>query len=121
VEETVTFLATERVDVQRGTTVNELGDEVDDPTPVVGLQNISMSIIEKVRNVYGQDASEDRTVRTAVGRTRPGRVFQEGDRIVSRLSGRTWYVNEVSGGTRTIAGFSDLVLDLRTGNNPVNG
>jgi len=117
----VTFLATERVDVQRGTTTNDLGDEVDNPTPVLGMQGISVSIIEKSRRIFGQDSSEDRTVRYADGLARPGLDFREGDRLISKRTGRTWYVNEVTGGTRTIAGFADLVLDLRTGNNPVKG
>ncbi|MCU1617789.1 MAG: hypothetical protein JWO98_5329 [Frankiales bacterium] len=114
----MTYLATTRADVLRGLATDEIGNEVDVDTPVDGLTNIPISLIEKSRNVYLPETDELRTIRYGIGRARPGLDIREADRLLDRNTGRKWYVNEVTGGGRTIAGFADLVLDLRTGDGP---
>lgn len=114
----MTFIATEKVAVMRGTSTDALGNEIDSEEVVDGLDAVFVSIIEKSRRVYLPESSELRTVRYGVGRATPGTDIRQGDRLRSARTGRTWIVNEVSGGERTIAGFRALVFDLRTGDNP---
>lgn len=107
-------LATTRVAVYRGTTLNAIGDEVDSTTPVAGLLDVPIAITERSRKVFTQESDEVRTVRYVVGRIQNGKTdIRKDDRLYDNRTGRGYYVDEVTGGERTIAGTSPLQLDLR--------
>lgn len=106
--------ATTRVEVTRGTTQNAIGDDVDSTTPVAGLLEVPIGITERSRKVFSQESDEVRTVRYVVGRIQNGNTdIRKGDRLRDLRTDRVYYVEEVTGGERTIAGTSPLSLDLR--------
>ena len=110
----MSFAATTRASVYRGTTTNPLGDDVDDnTTPVLGLEDIRASLIERMRTVMDPASGERRTVRYCVGRLSPDVVIAQGDRIRDNVTGHLYALDEFTLTPRTIGGQSALVLDLR--------
>lgn len=110
----MSFLATCRASIYRATTVTALGDTLDDnSTPVVGLEDVPASLIEKSRKVYDQASGELRTIRYCVGRLVPGTDIRKGDRIKDNTTGTMYALDELTIKPRSISGSSDLVLDLR--------
>lgn len=110
----MSFAATTRASIYRGTSETPLGDNVDDnTTPVLGLEDIRASLIERDRMVMDPATGERRTVRYCVGRLSPDVVVTRGDRIKDNRNGRLYAVDEFTLTSRTIGGSSALVLDLR--------
>lgn len=125
----MTFLATTRVAILRGTVEDALGDEVDDngtldEAIVDGLSDIPASLIETSKAVYDPASGTRRTVRviacelpTAVGHPDTGErtpvALWDGDRIKDNVTGRIYAIDESVHIPRSLAGMSSLTLDLR--------
>lgn len=123
----MSFLATTRVAVLRGTTESPLGDEVEtnDATAVVAaLADIPASLIEKSKSVYDPASGARRTVRVitcrvpvSVGHPATGEPtvveLEEGDRIRDNSTGRIYAFAEYVAVPRALSGQSSLTLDLK--------
>lgn len=123
----MTFQANTRADVFRADSTdadpangdeNDMGDVVLPPagaadTDSAVIKNEPFSLIERTRRIELPETGELRTVRYGIGRCKGTLDVRQGDRIRDRTTGAIWHVNEKSGGGRSIAGLSDLVLDLR--------
>lgn len=109
------FLATTRASIYRGQTTPVEGlDPVDNNvTPVAGLESLPASLIEKSRKVYDQTSQQQRTIRWCVGRFTPGTDIRAGDRVKDNRTGIFYVLDELTTKPRSIAGQSDLILDLR--------
>lgn len=109
----MSFLATTRGAVLRGSTTNDLGDEVASDTVAPGLGDLPLSIIERSREVFDQSTGTPRTVRTIAARLPPTVQLEDGDRI---RDNRTGLIYAIDGATRTprgIAGTETFSLTLR--------
>lgn len=123
----MTFLATTRVAVLRGTAETALGDEVDanDAGNVVAaLADIPASLIERSRSAYDPASGERRTVRVITCRiptyvahpstgVRTAVVLEDDDRIKDTRTGRVYALKSTLYTPRSLAGMSSLTLDLR--------
>jgi len=72
---------TTTVDVLRGTTTNQWGDEIDADTAVPGMSGLPASIIEQRQRPHEPKDSEDRIVRYFKGRMNRGLDVRKGDRL----------------------------------------
>lgn len=123
----MSFMATTRVAVLRGTTSNALGDEVETNTGgavVDGLSDIPASLIERSKGVYDPATNTRRTVRVitcrlavSVGHPTTGAIVPvallEGDRIKDNVTGRIYALSEKTAVPRALSGQSSLTLDLK--------
>lgn len=110
----MTFQPNTTLDVLRGTATTPMGDEIETTDGPAHLSNLPASLIERTRRVFMPESGEVRTVRYGIARLKPGTDVKNTDTLRDRTTGRLWEVNEISGGERTLAGRSDLVLDLRS-------
>ena len=111
----MTFVATTRIAVLRGSADNGLGDLVDDNTDaaiVPALADVPAGLVEKMRDVYDPATGVRRTVRVVACRVRPGLAILEGDRIKDKATGRVYALRERTPVRRSLAGQSSLLLDL---------
>jgi hypothetical protein len=105
----VTFLATTRCDVLRGSTTDAYGDDVPGATAV--LTGEPISIIESGSTTYDPATGESRSAIRCLGRMRGDRDVRESDRIHDLTSGV--YYSVLGSRTRgSIVGLADLELDL---------
>ena len=104
------YLATHRVTVLTGATVDEYGDPVDGTTVVA--TDVPMSIVESTRRTMDYAFGTPRTVRITVGRAPYGTPVGQGDRVADTLSPAVWLVDGVTQQTSPVL-TPDLVLDLR--------
>lgn len=105
----MTFLATTRCDVLRGSTADAYGDDVPGSTPVLAGEPIA--IIETTSRTRDPATGELRSIISCTGRLRGDRDVRESDRIMDLTSGVIYAVL----GSRTrgsIVGLADLELDL---------
>lgn len=123
----MTFLATTRVAVMRGTSTNPLGDEVDDTGDeaiVPELRDIPAALTERSRDVYDPASGTRRTVRIVTCRlpavighpdtgVRTPVALEDGDRVKDITTGRIYALNESVYVPRDPAGMTSLTLDLR--------
>jgi len=123
----MTFLATTRVAILRGSTENTLGDTVesnDDASIVPVLTDVPASLVERSKNVYDPASGTRRTVRVIICRlpaavphpvtgARTAVVVLDGDRIKDKTTGNIYALNEATGVPRALSGQSSLTLDLR--------
>lgn len=122
----MTFLATTRVAILRGSTTSALGDEVEsngDAAIVPALASLPASLVERTKNVYDPASGARRTVRLITCRV-PARVghpatgvattvvLVEGDRVKDLGTGRIYALAETVTVPRSLAGQSSLTLDL---------
>jgi hypothetical protein len=105
-------LATTRIAVLRGTTTNDLGDEVDSTEPVDGLGDVPASLIEKSKGVQDEASGTWRSVRYLKCRVSPRLDIREGDRIRDNRTGNIYFIDELTRTPRGIAGAGTLSLDL---------
>jgi hypothetical protein len=109
----VSYLATTRAALLRGSSVDGLGDEVDDNgTELVGFADFPAAITEKSRAVYDPATGERRTVRVVTGRVPADLPVQDGDRIRDNRTGIIYPIGEYTLVPRNLAGQSSLTLDL---------
>lgn len=123
----MTFLATTRVAIIRGTTENALGDEVEsngNDAVVTALRDLPACLVETTKNVYDPATATRRTVRLVTCRV-PAAITHpdtgaatpvqlvEGDRVRDNVTGRIYAFNEAKTVPRALSGQSSLTLDLR--------
>lgn len=122
------FLPTTRVDVLRGTTVNDYGDEVDVDTPVA--RGVPAAVAE-ARSTVGAAPQQTNLPASARGgvverfmiRLRPGTVVYELDRLVDQRNGAVYQVTAVYN-PQGPAGLCDVrcsALRIAAASQPVNG
>jgi hypothetical protein len=108
----VSFIATTRAKIATGESEDDYGNPVVAPLDPAAKAH-PMSIIEKTKTIMDPTTGERRTVRYAIGRIKAGVPISDGDRIHDMRTGRVYVVDEMTDNPRTIAGFSDVRLDLR--------
>ena len=84
---------TTRVDVLRGTTVNDYEDVVESDTVV--LSGIPASIIERSQRVHEPKDGQDRIVRVTKARMPHGTGVLKGDRLRDRATGTVYVIDNV--------------------------
>lgn len=107
-------LATTRLAVYRAVTVDALGDEVDDnTTPVVGLERVGASCIQKSKRVQDPASGMWRTIPYVRARlVNPSLDVREGDRVRDLSTGSLMTVDSLVRTSRSLAGSASLTLDL---------
>lgn len=109
------FLANTRGAVLRGSSVNDLGDEVDtNVTPVEGYDDLPLGLVERSRRAFDPSSGTWRTVRYFAGRLPGNVVLEDGDRIRDNRTGTLYVVDESVVAPRSISGQSSVTLELRT-------
>ena len=84
------IVATTRAARLRGTTTDDLGDEVDTTTIVPGFEDFPISIIERDGTEFDQASSTWRSVRKLIGRVAANVPVDEGDRIKDLRDGKIY-------------------------------
>lgn len=102
------FVATGTYRIERGTVMNDFGDETD--TPNVIARAVPAAITE--RTMRTTDGSSLVRAREIVGRFRPGRDVREDDRVVDERTGEKFTVEMVerSGGMPVLA--ADVITQM---------
>lgn len=113
----MTYLATTRGALMRGSTTNATGDEVDDTgAPVAGWDDFPVGLVEKSKAVYDPASGTRRTVRVVAARVPVALPVAEGDRLRDNRTGIIYAIVEQVVVPRSLAGQSSRTLDLkRTG------
>lgn len=119
-------LANTWVDVYRGVSDDGTGltlgdleaemlptEQVDPLTTDPVLSHIPMQVIEHSRKVFLEESGELRTIRYGEGRCTGTYDIRKNDRLWDTVKAKWWTVNEIDSGGRTLAGLTDLTLDLR--------
>lgn len=112
------FIANALLYVITATATDNLGDVVDSAVvipPNAATLAIPASVIERSRKVYVPESGELRTVRWYAGRVSNAHLGQtpQGARLYDLKSQRTYIVDEVLNGARSITGAVEQTLDLR--------
>lgn len=109
----MTFLATTRCDILRGSApaTNGIGDEVDVDT--VAIANKRISIIEKKRSTFDTTSQTWRSVAYFAARLDPTVDVRDGDRVKDRRTGTIYAIDQIKRTGSTIAGQRQLLLELR--------
>ena len=110
------IVATTRAALLRGSTIDELGDEVDAAAPVPGFEDFPISIIEKDATEFDEASSTWRSVQRLIGRAAGNVPADEGDRIKDLRDGRIYAVDNVRRTPRSISGRSSVTMRLRRTN-----
>ena len=107
-------VASEKVDVYRGTTVNAYGDEVsvqptdDGATPIA--TDVLLSVAEQRKTVRDEASGQIRTIRTLVGRVPNQTDVQRSDLLYNGTT--VWLVEEITVPSNPVLPDLDLRLDL---------
>lgn len=107
------MLATTRGALLRGTTEDELGDEVDGVDAVAGWDDFPLSLIERTTREQDPATNLWRTVRYFAGRVPFNVPVDDGDRIRDNRDGAVYVVDSIVGKPRSLAGRSSTTLKLR--------
>lgn len=107
-------LATTRLAVYRETTTNAMRDEVDDNTaPVIGLERVAASVIERTKRVQDPASGIWRTIPYLRARPiNPAVDIRQGDRVKDLRTGKFMTVDSITRTSRSLAGAATLTLDL---------
>lgn len=103
-------IATTQVEILRGTTTDEFGDEKDTNTPIAS--GIPASLVEQTRRVTTRENPTPRIVRYAVARVPANTDVTDQDRVRDQRTGAIYIVEAVSA-MDTPALTVDRRLDLR--------
>lgn len=87
-------IATTQVEILRGTTTDEFGDEKDTNTPIAS--GIPASLVEQTRRVTTRDNPTPRIVRYAVARVPANTDVTDQDRVRDQRTGAIYIVEAVS-------------------------
>ncbi len=110
------IVATTRAALIRGTTTDDLGDEIDGVTVVPGFADFPISIIEREAREYDPDSNTWRTVRKLYGRTSWRITPAPGDRIKDLRDDVVYAIGEITRTARGLSGRSSVTMGLkRTG------
>lgn len=108
------MIATTRGALLRGSTTDDLGDEIDtDDTPVDGFDDFPVSLVEKSRNEFDEASNTWRSVRYFAGRVSSRVPVKSGDRIRDNRDGSLYLVGEVESMARGLSGRSSVTLTLK--------
>jgi hypothetical protein len=108
------MLATTRGALMRGTTTDDLGDEVDDnATPVSGFDDFPMSLIERDRAEFDVATNTLRVVRELVARVPSSVPVDDGDRIKDLRDDAVYAVDGFRRTPRGISGRSSVTMTVR--------
>lgn len=107
------IVATTRAALLRGTTTDDLGDEVDTTTIVPGFEDFPVSIIEKDGHEFDQASATWRSVRKLIGRVPANVPVDEGDRIKDLRDGKIYALDNFRRTARGISGRSSVTMNLR--------
>lgn len=110
------IVATTRAALLRGSTTDNLGDEVDTATIVPGFEDFPVSIIEKDATEFDQASATWRSVQKLIGRAAADVPVDEGDRIKDLRDGRIYAVDNVRRTPRGMSGRSSVTMKLRRTN-----
>ena len=110
------IVATTRAALLRGSTTDDLGDEVDTTTIVPGFEDFPVSIIEKDATEFDQASATWRSVQKLIGRAAADVPVDEGDRIKDLWDGRIYAVDNVRRTPRGHSGRSSVTMKLRRTN-----
>lgn len=110
------IVATTRAALLRGSTTDDLGDEVDTTTIVSGFEDFPVSIIEKDATEFDQASATWRSVQKLIGRAAADVPVDEGDRIKDLRDGRIYAVDNVRRTPRGLSGRSSVTMRLRRTN-----
>jgi hypothetical protein len=118
------FIASNRVSIYRGTSVDAYDDEIDDNSlPVHGLTGLPVSISEDRQRKFRPAEQRGTLVEQYTIRFRPGVAVYESDRVIDDDDFTIYQVTDVSN-PKTMVGLADVrVSAFRVGNlsRPVNG
>lgn len=110
------IVATTRAALIRGTTTDDLGDEIDGASVVPGFSDFPISIIEREAREYDPDSNTWRTVRKLYGRTSWRITPAPGDRIKDLRDDVVYAIGEITRTARGLSGRSSVTMGLkRTG------
>lgn len=108
------IVATTRAALLRGSTTDDLGDEVDTNTaPVPGFEDFPISIIEKDATEFDQASTTWRSVRKLIGRVPANVPVYEGDRIKDLRDGKIYALDNFRRTPRGLSGRSSVTMNLR--------
>lgn len=108
--------ATTRGALIRGEATDDLGDEIDQPTVVVGYEDFPISIIEREAREFDESSNTWRTVRKLTARVSTRIPLEPGDRIRDNRDGVIYALGEFTRTARGISGRSSVTMTLkRTG------
>ncbi len=111
------IVATTRAALLRGSTTDDLGDEVDtNAAPVPGFEDFPISIIEKDGHDFDPASNAWRSVQKLIGRAAADVPVDEGDRIKDLRDGRIYAVDNVRRTARGFSGRSSVTMRLRRTN-----
>lgn len=110
------IVATTRAALLRGTTTDDLGDEVDTTTIVPGFEDFPVSIIEKDGTEFDPASNAWRSVQKLIGRAAADVPVDEGDRLKDLRDGRIYAVDNVRRTPRGMSGRSSVTMRLRRTN-----
>lgn len=105
--------ATTHAALLRGTTTDELGDEVDLPTPVVGWERFPASLIERSRSVQDPSSGTWGVISYVVASVPQRLPVQDRDRIHDLDANIVYAIDDFSVISRGIAGYSTRKMELR--------
>lgn len=97
----------------RGSTTDAYGDEQDADTPVEGWERFAVSIIEKSRSVQDPTTGTWGATSMLVAHVPARLPYQDGDRLRDLSAGITYAIDDSSGISRGIAGYSTRKMELR--------
>lgn len=104
------FLPSATVAIQRGSKVDEFGDEVDAKTVVA--QGLPCLIAESVQRSFAPSEGRGGVVELYTLRFRPGTVLREQDRVVDERTGSVYLVTGVYS-TSPVVGPPDVRAEAR--------
>lgn len=107
------IVATTRAALLRGTTTDDLGDEVDTTTIVPGFEDFPVSIIEKDATEFDQASNAWRSVQKLIGRVPANVPVDEGDRIKDLRDGKIYALDNFRRTARGLSGRSSVTMNLR--------
>lgn len=110
----MSFLATTRGALLRGSTTDALGDEIDtNGVPVVGFEDFPLSLIERMTREQDPATNLWRTVRYFAGRVPSNLPVDDGDRIRDNRDGAVYAIDSFRREPRSLAGRASTTLKLR--------
>jgi hypothetical protein len=110
----MSFLATTRGAVLRGSTTDALGDEVAGDIVAPGLDDFALGLIERSRQEFDPASGARRTIVYFVGRVPSNLQLEDDDLIRDNRTGKVYAVDgEPKSTPRGISGMASLTLTLR--------
>ena len=107
------MIATTRAALLRGSTVDALGDEVDDVTIVAGFADFAASVTETSRREFDEASNAWRSVRYNTARVSTSVPAKAGDRVRDNASGSVYAIIEAKRTLRGLSGMGSTSLTMK--------